>query len=86
MTDQPISSLSADPNRTHLVFGILLSGFMALFFAGFFPLLALGFTKEWLMTWASGIVIGWPLGFVIVSLIERPLMRLAKRLTRRWHL
>ena len=68
--------------RARLVFGILLSGFMATIFAGFIPLLALGFTVEWLKAWMSGIAIGWPLGFAIVSLVNRPLMRLAVRLTR----
>lgn len=68
--------------RTQLVFGILLSGFMATIFAGFIPFLALGFTTEWLKAWISGIVIGWPLGFAIVSLVNRPLMRIAVRLTR----
>jgi len=72
----------ASGKRTHIVFGILLSGLMATIFSGFIPFLALGFTTEWLWAWASGILIGWPLGFLIVSLVNRPLMRLAVRITQ----
>ena len=78
-------ALTATPptveKRTNLVFGILLSGFMAIVFAGLFPLLALGFTTEWLIAWGTGFLIGWPLGFALVSVAEKPLMRLAVRLT-----
>jgi len=82
MTDQSVQSPPQGDKRTQLVFGILLSGFMAIIFAGCIPFLALGFTVEWLKAWTTGIVIGWPLGFGIVSLVNRPLMRLAIRLTR----
>lgn len=67
--------------QTQLVFGILLSGFMAIIFSGFIPFLSLGFTTEWLHAWVTGTLIGWPLGFILVSLINRPLMRLAVNLT-----
>lgn len=78
MSDQ---STMANSSRVQLVFGILLSGFMAIIFSGFIPFLSLGFTTEWLHAWITGILIGWPLGFVIVSLVNRPLMRLAVLLT-----
>ena len=82
MTAQATHLQPTDNKSTQLVFGILLSGFMATIFAGFIPFLALGFTTEWLNAWATGILIGWPLGFCIVSLVNRPLMRLAVRITR----
>ena len=81
MTNQPSQSHKSGGKQTQIVFGIMLSGLMAVIFAGFIPFLALGFTVEWLKAWASGIVIGWPLGFAIVSFVNRPLMRLAVRLT-----
>lgn len=74
-------STTANEKRTQLVFGILLSGFMAVIFSGFIPFLSLGPTREWLYAWMTGILIGWPLGFTIVSLVNRPLMRLAVSLT-----
>lgn len=82
MTAQTAHSQPSGDKRTQLVFGILLSGIMATIFAGFIPFLSLGFTVEWLKAWAFGIVISWPLGFGVVSLIDRPLMRLAVRLTQ----
>lgn len=82
MTDQTATTQPTGNIRTQLVFGILLSGLMATIFAGLMPFLALGFTAEWLRAWATGIVIGWPLGFAIVSLVRRPLMRLAMGLTQ----
>ncbi len=82
MTTQSNHSHSSGEKRTQLVFGILLSGFMATIFAGFIPFFALGFTTEWLAAWGTGIIVGWPLGFGIVSLVNRPLMQLAVRLTK----
>ena len=55
---------------------------MATIFAGFKPFLTPGFTVGWLKAWAFGIVIRWPLGFGIVSLVNLPLMRLAARRTQ----
>ena len=85
MNEQVTPSLSPDRQRTDFVFGILLSGSMATVFAGFFPLLALGFTSEWLMTWGMGILTGWPLGFALVALIRKPLMTMAVWLTHQDH-
>ena len=82
MTAQTAHAQTPSNKRTQIVFGILLSGFMATIFAGIIPFLALGFTIEWLKAWASGILIGWPLGFGIVSLVNQPLMQLAIRLTQ----
>ena len=82
MNEQLTSSRPSDARRTDVVFGILLSGFMAAVFAGLFPLLALGFTSEWLVAWGSGVLIGWPLGFGLVAVVNRPLMRLAARLAQ----
>lgn len=81
MSDQRPKFEGRIEKRTQIVFGILLSGFMATLFAGLFPFLALGFSSEWLKAWATGILIGWPLGFGIVSVVNRPLMRLAVKLT-----
>ena len=82
MTDQATAAQSSVEKRTQLVFGILLSGTMAAIFAGLMPLLALGFTVEWLFAWGTGFLIGWPLGFGVVSLARKPLMRLAVGLTQ----
>ena len=81
MEKQPTNSRSSDKKLTNRVFGILLSGVMSVFFAGFFPLLALGFTSEWLAAWGIGILIGWPLGFAVVSLVNKPVMKAAVWLT-----
>ena len=82
MNEQSINSHPVDERRAQILFGVLLSGTMATIFAGFIPFLSLGPTTEWLKAWATGVLIGWPLGFGIVSLINRPLMRLAIRLTQ----
>ncbi len=55
---------------------------MATIFAGLIPFLTLGITVGRFKAWAFGIVISWPLGFGIVSLVNLPLMRLAVRLTQ----
>lgn len=55
---------------------------MATVFAGLIPLLALGFTTEWLIAWETGILIGWPLGLGLVSVANKPPMKLATRLTQ----
>ena len=81
MNTEHTTALPSDEKRTNLVFGILLSGFMATVFAGLFPLIALGFTTEWLVAWGTGILIGWPLGIGLVSVANKPLMNLALRLT-----
>ena len=75
------SAQPTDEQRTNLVFGILLSGFMATVFAGLFPLIALGFTPEWLLAWGTGVLIGWPLGVGLVSVANKPLMKLAIQMT-----
>ena len=82
MTSQTTDVLPFGNKRTPILFGIMLSGLMATIFAGFIPFLAIGFTAEWLKAWGTGIAIGWPLGFGIVSLVNQPLMRLAVRLTQ----
>jgi hypothetical protein len=82
MTGQATPAQLSVGKRTHLVFGILLSGFMAASFAGLMPLFALGFTTEWLFAWGQGFLVGWPLGFGVVSLVNKPFMRLAVRLTQ----
>lgn len=82
MTAQATPAQPSVEKRTHLVFGILLSGFMAAIFAGLMPLLALGFTVEWLFAWGKGFLVGWPLGFGVVSLVNKPFMRLAVQLTK----
>ena len=79
MDTQQITT-EADEKRTNVVFGILLSGFMSIVFAGLFPLIALGFTTEWLMAWGTGILIGWPLGIGLVSFANKPLRKLAVHL------
>ena len=81
MDTQHTAAQASYEKRTNLVFGILLSGFMATVFAGLFPLIALGFTTEWLIAWGTGILIGWPLGVGLVSAANKPLMKLAVRLT-----
>ena len=55
-----ITSPTIAPSETkvNLIYGILVSGLMSTVFAGLFPLLALGFTTEWLLAWAAGIAIG----------------------------
>ncbi len=83
MRKQPAAPGPTDEKRVGIIFGILLSGFMAVFFAGFFPLLALGFTMAWLSAWGMGVLIGWPLGFGLVAVVEKPLKTLAVRLARR---
>lgn len=65
--------------KVGLFTSLLMSLVMSLFFSGFFTFLAFGPTLEWLTTWARGIVIGWPLGFVIASLLGRPIRGLAMR-------
>ena len=82
MNTQHTTSQPSDEKRVNFVFGILLSGFMATVFAGLIPLLALGFTTKWLMAWGTGILIGWPLGLGLVSVANKPLMKLATRLTQ----
>ena len=81
MEKQATNSRSSGKKLTGLVFGILLSGLMSVFFAGLFPLLALGLTSEWLAAWGIGILIGWPLGFAVVSLVNKPVMKMAVWLT-----
>ena len=69
--------------KVNLIYGILVSGLMSTVFAGLFPLLALGFTTEWLLAWATGVAIGWPLGYALVTIATPPLRKLAANLATR---
>ncbi len=59
---------------------LLMSLTMSLFFSGFFTFLVFGPSMEWLSSWARGLAIGWPLGFVIASLLGNPIRMFATRL------
>lgn len=47
---------------SRVLFMALMSGTMALVFAGFFGFLEYGFSRRWLETWVQGTLISWPLG------------------------
>jgi Protein of unknown function (DUF2798) len=59
---------------------LMMSFAMSLFFSGLFTYLALGGTPLWLSAWGRGIVLGWPLGFMLAMLIGRPVRSIALRL------
>ncbi|WP_158964853.1 DUF2798 domain-containing protein [Chachezhania sediminis] len=67
--------------RRAVLSGLMMSCAMSLFFSGFFTFLALGPTQVWLMAWARGFCIGWPLGFALASCLARPFDSLAARLS-----
>lgn len=69
--------------RIALFTGLLMSFVMSLFFSGFFTFLALGPGTAWLMAWAKGLIIGWPLGFLLAWLAGPGIRRLAYRLAQR---
>ena len=71
--------------RTEVIFAVLMSGVMSIFFAGLFGYLAYGFTLSWLEAWLQGVVISWPLGGVLASFVAGPLRQLADMMSRRRH-
>lgn len=66
-----------------IVFAILMSGMMSIFFAGLFGFLAHGPTSEWLSAWIEGVIIAWPLGGVLAAVSARHLRRISDRMAGR---
>ncbi len=64
-------------------YGILLSGFLSLVLSGVLTLIALEFSRAWLVAWGTGFVLGWPLAVILVALFGGRIRRLAMALARR---
>lgn len=69
--------------KTMLVAQALISGMMAFLMTGFFSLLSLGPTAEWLRAWSQAFVTGWPVAFCLSLVVGRVAFKLAYMITGR---
>ncbi len=66
--------------KKQIITGILMTTVMALTLSGFFSLIYMGFTLEWVGVWARNFAMGWPVGFIVSLIAAGPVQRLAGRL------
>ncbi len=67
-------------SKKQIINGLLMSGAMSIALAGLFTWMNFGFTTAWLQAWLNGVLIGWPVAFILAAVIGKPLSKLADRL------
>lgn len=63
--------------KQQIITGVLMTTGMTLAMSGLFAVIHVGFTPKLPIIWATNLLVGWPVGFVVSTLIAGRVQRIA---------